>query len=295
MAHADTPPYLVPSDGAVVAKPWFMRAGDGVQPLPAVLPDWDYATVISIERVLEVDVDAIRQGTQSGSDAGFGLLVSAESSSTRVRKILSNTSLGAGGEMRLSLRIDPEATGGSLALETLIYVMDPDPTSPLSPSRAGAVLWKDVNRVRLEADAARLPVRITDFRAAGYPQNAPWLIEIDDSDLDVPASSAVHVYINSSHVLATAMAVRPDASELSTLLADVLELEMARRLLQVVVTNDDFDGESAYSSGSLGESLGYLMAVHFPNQSAASLKASQQLEPWTLDSHLASSLEVFSG
>lgn len=293
MAHADTPPYLIPADDAFAAQPWFRRTGTGTRPLATALTDWDYATGLSLERRLNVDYETVRRSTASGDRFGLGVLVTAESSSTRIKRILYRESIDEGGSVFLSLDVSPEALGGSVALGTVIYVDSPDPTSALSPTRQGSILWSDVAKVVLEADAARVPLQIVDFRSSGYPAEAPWLIEIDDADLDAPASTAIRVYINRSHPEASAMASEPESTEKSRLLADSLELALAQRLLQVVVASDEFDGDAGYANGSLGESLSSLMSLHFPEYSRRSLAAAQERQPWILETTLASSLGVY--
>jgi hypothetical protein len=68
-------PFLRPPRDVVTASPWSQARTDGTTELPAVLPDWDYDTVLLLRR--QITVDGLRVRTLCGlpSDAAIDLTV----------------------------------------------------------------------------------------------------------------------------------------------------------------------------------------------------------------------------
>ena len=48
-------PFIRPPADVVLAGPWSRAIADGTEELPRELPDWDYDTVLSIRRPVQVD------------------------------------------------------------------------------------------------------------------------------------------------------------------------------------------------------------------------------------------------
>ena len=293
MARAESPPFLRPSPLLIEPTPW-ERWSDGRRTaLGTVIPDWDYATPLDLRRLITARLVAIRHETYSGPDTRLVWLVKVESSTTRIR-IPAVYETAVADEMVLNVLLTPgQPIGGVIRITTALVMADPEPHSPLAPSRPGSVLWSESESITIESDAARMPIELRSFSEAGFPPFASWAISVSDDNLDAPASAAITVTINRDHAPAAEMAARPDEPE-SAHLASSLEFDIARRMLQLIGSYDLLEEGTDYPLGSLGESLVLFGQLHFPSYDLPALQGAYRSDPGRLEAALQSSLKVYA-
>lgn len=164
-------PFTRPPADVVVAGPWSRAAADGTEELPRELPDWDYDTVLSIRR--PVQVDGLRARRLSGlvDDADLDLTVrwAASSSALRGRAWRARVPARDGIELNIEFDLDGDELGGILELDTVLTLRrSTDGASAAAARRPGSVLWNDKFSTRLQGDAVLFPLAIVDFHDLPY-------------------------------------------------------------------------------------------------------------------------------
>ena len=292
MAAAESPPFLRPHPDQIQAGPWLVRDSGGWEGLGPTIENWDYATVLSLRRQLVFDPDEVSRASDSGPELRLAWVVTAESTSTRIRqRVFQGPAPAVDGI--ITFEIPPETMGGRMRLRTQLIVSQPDPASDLSPKRIGSFIWQDQTDAVLEGDAARFPIQVVDFSAAGLPEKAAWRIEIDGEDLELPATAAVTVKINRGHSAAYEMALRPTATDTSLLLDAALRFDVARRMLRLLA-DCDVAPETIFPAGSLGEALLMLLNAHLPYEDPQTLRQALRIDSGRLEASLQAALAVYS-
>jgi hypothetical protein len=263
---------------------------DGWVGLPRIFDHWDYATVLTLRRELNLDVDEIRRATDSGPNVRLAWSVSVESSSTRIRRCVYK--LPAEDSTTIDHELEPTEIGGRVKLETMLVVDRSDPASDLSPTRNGSILWKDAYDILLEGDAARFPIQIVTFETAGLPVGAAWRIEVDTMDLELPAPATIRIKVNRGHAAALAMALHPTSGEVNQVLEGALRFDLARRLLRVLAESD-VSQESKFHAGSLGEAMVHLLDLYLPDENIRSLRHAFRDDAARLEAELQHAMAVF--
>ncbi len=286
------PPFAVPGSSDIEPDHWLIEIDGRVERLPKRLDDWDYATPIDIHRDLAIARRGILNTIDAGPEASLAVSVLVETTNTRIRRQVAQVQC-AEDIVSIGARVSPNELGGVLSIRTLLTIATPDPRGPLSPSRPGSILWSDNHKLVLEGAASRFPLELVSFEKTGNPTKAPWRIDFYDSDLEVPAVSAVRVLVNSDHQRARQMAENPEKNGETRILAESLESDIARRMLSLAVENSDLLDGSEFPSGSLGEALGYFVQAHFPLENMTSLRSTYGSDPGRLEAEMLGSLQSF--
>jgi hypothetical protein len=221
------------------------------------------------------------------------VVVTAESTTTRVRRQVFSES-ASDGENRIWIDLKPTELGGTLVLSTFLVLTASMGERGLGATRPGSVLWKDVERVALEGDAARFPISLISFSENGLPTHAPWRIDIRDTDLEVPVTSTASVLVNADHKAAAAMAHDPDGSAPSRRLADALKADIALRMLEILRTSKEVGDSGSFPEGSLGEALMMLREVLLPMESVDTIQSAHHSEVARIEAELLGALRVYS-
>ncbi len=269
-----------------------MRDPDEGQLTPR-LESWDCATRIRLSRDIDLDLHGLLGASHLSSAVELSFVVTAESTSTRIRRLVFSEPASEGSQA-LSLDLSPTELGGTLVLITRLVLTRSARSDELAASRPGSVMWEHVVRIDLEGNAARFPIELVSFKEAGLPEHAPWRIDIWDSDLEAPAGSATRVRVNSDHQQAREMALDPSGSASSKLIVSALEADVAGRMLQVLIDNGDIADDSSFVAGSIGEALATFQRVHLPGESLKGLRASRGSELARVEAELLGSLEAYS-
>lgn len=282
-------PYLLPPDEVVADAPWTLDDG---RPLPDRLEHWDPFTDIELFRVVEVDVDAVREACRLGSDAALAVLATGYSSRTRTAETSKPVELGAlAGVVTapISLRIAGATSGGRLDLRTRLILRSAGATAtPISPRREGAVLWDDETRISLEGAASRFPVTAVDFTAVpSLPDQGSWALEWDTDDLDAPVLAAMRLLVNGNDD-SLLQALRSGSSDArATVIRSFVLFDVARTLVESALRDERFvDDPESFDEGSVGRMLFEFLAHCWPGVPVKALRSRIQNEPARLGAEL---------
>jgi hypothetical protein len=271
---------------------------DGAIPLPAALTDWDYHTVLRLQRT--VAVDGIEARRQSGlhSDAELVLTVRWTASGSLLRGRAWQAPVPAGDRVVLEpeFELPGRDLGGVLGLALVLSIVSPG-TAPavVAPTRAGAVLWSDEFSVQLQSEGPAFPMAVADFAELTYPDHASWYLEIQEG-LENAAMSALLLVANERNALVVeALSAAGEPSVLHQSVLSVLKADVIRGLVERAVNTEEFDDRVAYPVGSLGAVFAAVLHSHFPDVDLESLRREHRQEPSLFASrlqHAAKMLEV---
>lgn len=295
MKTPPAPPYLLPSEEAVVAEEWRTSEGSTV---PERLEHWDPFTDIELVRIVDVDVDAVRAACQLGVDSA--LAVSASWFSTRTRLGAEGRPVEIGtldGRVRLPVGVSVPGVdvGGRLDIRTrlVLRTRGAEP-SPISPRREGAVLWTQDTRIELEGAAARFPVTPADFRAIPrLPDGGAWALEWDSEALDAPVLGAIRLLVNVADESLVGILRSGSADVRARIVRSFLTYDVARSLVHGGLQNEAFvDGSESFDDGSVGRMLFELLTSCWPGIPVKALASRRLDDPSRLDAELQSYLGV---
>ena len=160
-------PYIRPNHG-VFAAPWQQRVPGGVEALPRELPYWDYNTDVPLIRTLTIDLDAVFEQCGLADDAQVSIVALWRSTGSGMRALADRQIVGRDWRVahyELDFTLTGTDVGGTVILTTQLLLEDPGSTlDPAAPRRPGSVLWSDERDLRLQGDAARVPMDLVDFR-----------------------------------------------------------------------------------------------------------------------------------
>ena len=173
-------------DSAVRADPWMITLGAGAPaPLQDITSDWDYATPVTVQRVLSLDHAAAAAELGFAGEEGLSLEVVVEVGTgpgDLPREIVAQRRVSLDGvpSLPITLQLDPARLSGQLSLRTAILLAnDARPADALAPRLAGARLWDDRVLSRIEGDDPRFPMEVVSFSKT-FPDRpheaAPWLL-----------------------------------------------------------------------------------------------------------------------
>lgn len=296
MRLAVRPFLMAPPDTVDFSISWHHSLPSGIEPLGDRIIDWDHRTVLSLQAQLEIDVPAVLLGIHSGRRTGLTVVVSAGSSTTRLRGPvwIGDVTATRSTRMAIDVAIAGKELGGRLDLLTQLVVTTPDPTDDLAPRQEGAILWSHRHSVVLEGDAAQFPTEHADLSQPPYDlPKAAWLLEILTDDLDAAAASAVRLVVNDTHPVMTRIR-EGDSSPHSLLAMSVVRWEVTRRLVDLALDLPEFaDRDEDFEEDSLGWMLTGILAAHFPGETARSLRTMREMERALYEASLQNTTRAF--
>lgn len=238
---------------------WRLPDGTALRRPSSRIDHWDYNFPTTFVSDVRINAPMIVDACKLGAGASLMLLTVAMFSVSELPVVTASEPVDASGisTVEATLEIDPHVAGGTLTLERQI-VLDEQGASPsrLAARRRGAVLLHEGSealRVQLEGEGSRFPTELMDFEEAGIEDSsALWYLDVDTSRLDDPVSSAVRLYVNSSHPAVKRM---HDAdSEVGSAVSSVMAWDVARQLVRTVLTDPYFGEDSGiYEEGSVGD------------------------------------------
>lgn len=295
MKSATAAPYLLPSETAVVGHAWATEDGS---PIGDRFEHWDPHTNLAIVRVMEVDLDAVREGCGLGRDATFALVASWHSSRTRLAGNGEPVELGnAAGLVRVALPLTVPGVdaGGRLDLRTrLVLRAAGGSPSVISPRRVGATLWTDETRVALEGSAARFPITATEFGdGTGLPEEAAWALEWNVDDLDAPVLGGLRLLINAGHPEVLAALRTGSSDPRSSAVRSFVMFDVARSLVEAALSNERFvEDPEVFEVGSVGRLLHELLTLCWPGVPLPALVERNRATPARVAADLQAHLEL---
>ncbi|MFD0398419.1 hypothetical protein ACFVHI_10115 [Kitasatospora sp. NPDC127121] len=291
-------PYRRPQNDEVSADGWSVRLdGEGRGPLPSFIPDWDYQYDLHLEREVRIDVDAVRRSTGLPVEAELTLVVVWSSSGSGLRVRAHRVTLPAVGAtvVPVSFTVHGRESGGVLVLDTQLVLTSRVNTMSLwTAGRAGSILWRDEAQVRLQGDDSQFPMSVVDFKLAGYPDDAPWLLSIGP-DPRAAAMGAMVLLVNSgtpSVLEAMKRADQPTPADRpvhSALRADVVRL-----LVEHAVRNPELREDWRYEPDTLGHLLLGIVHTYFPDTSLEGLRKLYENDPSLFSARVQSAVRLFA-
>lgn len=231
-------PYLRLSAEAVDADVWRFAEGD---PVPDVLPHWDYTRDVEIERVVRLDmVKAAEDLMISPAELRLGAVVACGSggaSGQRDRRIMARGAFNAiDASLKLRLALPGAELSLALALMTdIVLERKPRTAGRLSPQHPGLRLWSDRTTIQLETSASRFPIEAADFGVLFPGHAGQALFHLDcGEDLDYDFAGAVRLLINSAQPDFVARVEAGDPITLKLMLAHA----MSQIVRQALLTED---------------------------------------------------------
>jgi len=277
--------------------PW---TGPDRLPVPEALEHWDPYTDVEFHRIVELDLDLVRNACQLPPTSSFALLASWYSNRTRVGGTGTLLELGdTPGRVRaaLSVTVPGTSAGGRLDLRTrfVLRFAGTDP-SPLSPKREGASLWADDQSVHLEGAAARFPIAAVSFDSVPHlPSSASWSLEWNPEDLEGPVLGAIRLLLNAGDELLL-KAVRTGSSDpRATVIRSFVMFDVTRSLVHGALRSDRFVADpDGFEDGSVGRMLSDLLTACWPGVPVKALAERLIHEPSRLDAELQGQLGALS-
>lgn len=275
-------PYLRPPADVVETGPWSRPGPDGTIELPSALPDWDYSTVLTLQRTVRVDGMRTRELSGLAPETALALAVRWSASSSMLRGRAWKTAVPPqdGVEITIEFELDGRELGGNLELVTALTLDELAPSLSLAaPSRPGSVLWSDRFAVMLQGDAVLFPLAIADFNDLPYPTRASWYLDVGQ-DLEAAAMGSILLLGNERRELVvSALAAAAAPSDVEQAVLSFLRTDVLRTLVERAVTHEDFDEEYEYPAGSLGAVLRALVRNVLPDVRIEELRRERQNDP----------------
>lgn len=235
-------PYRRPQ-GRIEAGPWHLEDLGG-DLLPTAVSAWDYATDLSLARLVRIDLAGLREDTGLNADAPLRLCVRYWPSTSRLRYRAFSAvlpPLGADTTSIVEISAIGADLGGVLTVETLVELAEDTRTvEPFVPNRAGSILWNDQTRVHLEGAAGLLPIAPVSFREADLPLGAAWYVSMDGADWAQAAMGSLLVLLNTDNA-AVKRALEAQGEETSLLLWDTLKIDIVTDLVGRALDDEAFD------------------------------------------------------
>ncbi|MFD3939040.1 hypothetical protein ACFWSF_13225 [Streptomyces sp. NPDC058611] len=276
---------------------WSLKSEDGgAVPLPSSIPDWDFQRDLAFETVLDVDLDAVRASTSLPAESELALTAVWSASGSGIRRLADQVSVHGTGSrsVQLAFMVAGRDSGGTLSVETqLVLAKGIDNPDPTGPRRAGSILWRHEVRVRLQGDASQFPMAVVDFKAAGYPENAPWYLDINPN-LEAATMGAVVLLVNSNTpVVLNALRKADKASYAERLIQSTLRQDVVRLMVEHAVSDDELEDDSAFEPDTLGHMLLGLIRTYLPGMSLASLRTMRRSDPALLSARVQHAVGLF--
>ncbi|AMJ59014.1 hypothetical protein AXW83_00715 [Bosea sp. PAMC 26642] len=209
-----------------------ITVGDSAQaPLQDVTRDWDYATPVTVERVITISKAEAAAELGYGPTEALRLDVIVEAGTgpgdlPREIIVRDRAALDDGSPCTIILRLDPARMSTQLTLRTsIILATGSPPADPLAPRILGARLWDDRISSRIEGDDLRFPMEIFSFSEAfaGRPHAAaPWLLSWSTDSPSRDFHGAARLYVNADESVLVARLKAEDELTLQALMGDVV-------------------------------------------------------------------------
>ncbi|MFF4650555.1 hypothetical protein [Streptomyces sp. NPDC001380] len=291
-------PYRRPRADTVTTEGWILGTEDGRGvPLPPSVPDWDYQRDLELECTVEVDLDEVRRTGALPPEAELALTVVWSSSGSGLRVLAVRQPLEGAGtrSVHLDFTVPGRDAGGVLSVDTrLVLARSLDNPDPTGPRRAGSILWQWGDRVHLQGDASQFPMAVLDFKEAGYPEDAPWYLDVG-SNPESATMGALLLLVNSRSPLVMEAVRKADkAGQAERLIHSALRHDVVRLLIEHAVDNDDVHDDSEFDPDTLGHLLLGVVRNHLPDTPLASLRNMHRGESSMFSARIQSAVGLFA-
>lgn len=260
-------------DAAIVARPWMITVGNqSPAPLGEITPDWDYASAVSLERV--ITLDHLKAAAELGlADEPYTLEVLIEVGTgpgDLPREVVRQTrlSLEPGEPCAIAIHVDPSRLSAQLSLRTSVLLASAlEPGDPLAPRRPASRLWDERCVTRIEGDDPRFPMEVISFSTvfAGRPHEAaPWMLSWSPASPGRDFHGAARLYLNADEEDFVERVQEGDELTLQALMGDVVS-QMCEAALRAG-WHEDFDSAEP---ASVAGRVAHWLEQAFPDVAAA--------------------------
>lgn len=287
-------------EGDVDAQPW-TREDRGVRTtLPSGLEDWDYNSRLKLNRLLRVHRGLLEVNTGLEPSDELAVVVTWVSNGSGLRGRLWKRRLAHGGayeDVEIGCELVGRDLGGVLTL-ILSVVLDAERSRQdvAVARRPGTVLWSDTIEVSLETSDPLFPLAVESFAALPCPGGAAWYLDVQD-DLEAAAMGAVLLLLNKDKpqlVQAALGVARGVGDEQGRLLLEAVRLDVARSLVQIALSDDDFSLEREYETLTLGAALQNLFVGLLGEDDLHSMRMELRDQPALFSARLQSALRLWA-
>lgn len=251
-------PFLTLQESSVEAGPWMLALDDGEQmPAGDYLPDWDYASRISLLRAITINRDLAAADLEiDRSHLRLSICVRVGTGAGRLPRSIISQQLRSFDEdsdtIVLELEIPGYVLSSVLDLMTEIVIEEaPNQFGELSPSKKFERVWHETHLVRLEGEEPRFPIEVADFStllAGGIAKSAPWYVHWSPADWSRDFHGSMRLYLNKDHSAFIDRVQKSDPETLRAIMADVMG-----QVCERFVSLDECEALAAsFERGSLG-------------------------------------------
>lgn len=277
-------PFLTLSERAVRAEPWMVGLDDKERvPAGDYLPDWDYASRISLRRTILVDLNAAATDLDIAPEyLNLTISVRVGTGTGRLPRALilqQKYRCGQSDPTLIELEIPGHGLSAVLDLMTEIVISEiPDAFGELSPSKRSDRVWHDSSRIRLEGEEPRFPIEVADFGALlgeGIARSAPWYVHWSPGDWSREFHGSMRLYLNRDHQEFVDRVQKGDPEILRAIMADV----MGQVCERFVSLEDNQALVSAFEPGSLGSQAAAWIKTAWPDRDLSFVQAQLNSRP----------------
>ena len=265
---------------------WYERAGTR-QPLPDLLPGWDYAQEELLGATLEVVRSEIEDGTGLTSLESVALVLIVDCPSL-LRRFAAEQRLGNADEQQveLTIAVPPGEAANKLELTAHLVLVDDLAVAPGRAFRKASRLGSSqTRRLILEGEASRFPTEAISFSSIGL-ERAPWTVRVTMDGLNDSFMGAVRLLVNEDHELGQGLlepAVDPN-------LANRLKFDVMRTLI-AEAARWDAESFSGFEEDSVGAVLTSMCELFFARSLVEAAKLYSE-EPAKFDRMLYSAVDA---
>ncbi|MGW4354065.1 hypothetical protein ACWELJ_18460 [Nocardia sp. NPDC004582] len=290
-------PYRIPDACAIDAHQWRLDLDGGEIPMPEAYPHWDYQTVLTLRRQVEIDLGRVISESKLAPGTPLALAVVWTATGSSLRGTGARIPLTADGPVEVVVVLPGADLGGTLQLDTILVLSERRIGSdrPVAARRAGSVLWSDRHSIRLQGDAPQFPMAIIDFENTTYPDDAGWYLEIG-SNLEAATMGSLLLLVNErKRVIASALenAAKPRAQDQVAL--SMVYIDVARTMIEHALAQPDFEDSMTYPDDSLGATFQALFARLFPSTTISEIRTLAARSPSRLASDVQAAINNLEG
>lgn len=298
MRTATSLPYKRAALHRMTAGQWDILSTEHALPLPPVLSELDYGSVLRLRREVVIDVEGLRADCGLPSSASLLAAASWSSTGTMLRRCLASAVLSGDGACLIEL--SGEIAGGDIADmlhidTTILLAHGQGECCSLAPRQAGAILLQERQTIRLDSSQSFFPVEIVDF-SEGYWANpdAGWHLSWNVFFLDQPFLGSVRLLVNAAHPrVVRAVSGNAPTAEASAI-RSAIYFDVAKSLILGALASEDFvERDGDFGEGSCGMVVCAMIHMLFPGDGISGLAAAAAQRPDHFNTDLQGRLRLF--
>lgn len=278
-------PFLTLSDHAIGAGPWLLSLNNGEQrPVAEYLPDWDYASVISLQRAVTLNRElAAAELEINPGHLSLSLCVRVGTGAGRLPRSIVSRQQCSFDHGTDTVIVDVDIPGCDLSavlnlMTEVVIEQAPVERGDLSPSKPFERVWHQTHRILIEGEEPRFPIEVADLGAllpAGIATSAPWYVHWSPGDWSGDFHGSMRLYLNEDHSTFIERVTEGDPETLRAIMADVMS-QVCERLLGLDECEALADG---FEEGSLGSQAVSWLKAAWPDRDLGFVQSQLRSRP----------------